>query len=211
MASENGSDWWKVLGIAGPIVLTIVGAAWFLGSKLSSVENHNSALQVRIDAIAEALPDIRVKVAYESVYGPFQSVLLVSDPRPNGDAWTRVIGVYDADSGMLNTFVLPVTAREDDAAVMQIVGRISALQSTSVALDEAEKASVEVNAPMYVSDDLDKGNSYLIRSDAELIIRAVESTGATPDGSTPQVTVTSYSDLFAEMKKNPTIWTLTAD
>jgi hypothetical protein len=139
-----------------------------LGNRSASVDTRVSQIDERLNRIANALPDVRVRVAKEELAKPVSIAVVVTDAKKTskGDL-QRKIAVVNTKNGTVETLTVTAPAstadqieKQVDIVVAGIVRKTDPKAITFADLDLfASEANVIVRSPLEIS----ASNSYVFR------------------------------------------------
>jgi hypothetical protein len=90
-----------------------------LRDRVAKLEEKTSGVVDRVDRIAQSLPSVRAQVAYEAVYAPMDSVLLLTKPTTIATGKVRV-GAYlvDSKTGRIEAYAQDLDAGAADVCTI---------------------------------------------------------------------------------------------
>lgn len=157
--------WLKEHGLEVLIALFVVPMFWMvwdLRDRVGKLEEKGTQVENRVDRIAQSLPDIRAKVAYEAVFAPIKSAVLVTKPADMGNGILRVYA-YSIDAGMgdVKTYYQDLSPKTIDAVYSGIKAKFYELDGASYPLSRVEQFSLDINNPYQAPSIVDSAASFL--------------------------------------------------
>jgi len=184
-----------------------------LGSLETKVESKLSEHWGRIDRIASALPDVRIRIAKEELSKPLTTAVVVLDPVKNSKGkWVAGLHVIDAVAMTRNTYVVPVKGPGDKEIAWLASGAAfeadpDALSFKTLAAFSSD-AGTPTSAPAYVLPH----NSYILRKPSANYVQSLaailKGRSAVHQTVPFQTNVKSWEKLAAELKQNPDTYTI---
>ena len=187
----------KALGIASATVLLAAFIGWIGWASLQLAEI--APLRERVDRIAKALPDVRVKVAYEAVYSPFTTALLVSKPFKDQGYWNTQAHVFDSGTGYVKIWQAKLSGKNDRTKAWLVIGGLKSIDKHALTVDEIEHFSVELKQPAFAPAALDKKVSAISYADAGQISGRLKTMGFFPGASYKTAPVRNWAELVKIM------------
>lgn len=151
--------------------VVILGTLAFLGTNvydmkglLSGMTEKVEQTEQRVTRIADALPDVGARVAWEEIHAPLSGFVAVSVPVEGllGE-WSSTIRLYDARTRELQAFQITRSEREKDLARYLVAGRIRAESSVDPTFHELAAFANSHRIPITLPTNLDSQASFVIR------------------------------------------------
>src|SRR5262245_10826981 len=155
------------------LVILIPGFIWLL--KLAWDQNSRiAALETRMAAFVNAMPELRRGIASAALNQPFRSVLIVSRPIPVGGSWEAQVEVLDPENGNITTYVAELEEAAKQMLQVNLIGSIKRLDSNALSFREMhEKESVVGVGDEGPPEAIDGDASFVSYKDAEEIKSAL--------------------------------------
>lgn len=155
--------------IIGTIILGTLG---FFGMQLfdmkgqiSSVTTKMDATESRISRIAEVLPEVKARIAWEEVNEPINGVILTSNPKElERNKWETVIKLYNAQTSQLKRykFILKEDHKEHVSDV--ISGRVRRIDKDATTFSDLLEYSKEEKEPVAIPASINSNASFVVRN-----------------------------------------------
>lgn len=155
--------------IFGVIILSCIG---FLGTHifdmkglLSSVNSKLELTDNRISRIAEVLPEIKARVAWEEVNEPFNGFILTTNPKEvEPGKWETDFNIYDSESSELKTYSIKSSEEDKENIANTVSGKIRSIDKYAPTFSELVVHSMAVKEPVKIPEKINQDNSFVIRS-----------------------------------------------
>ncbi|MCE8033273.1 hypothetical protein EKK97_04460 [Billgrantia tianxiuensis] len=152
--------------------IIILGTLAFLGTSMYDMRGLLSGVAMKVDQneqrvsrIADVLPDVRARVAWDELHGPLSGFIAVSVPEErNPNEWVSTIRLYDARTRRLQLFEMTRPEREKDFPRYLVAGRIRAEGSLEPSFHELTVFANSERIPVALPKTLDNHASFVIRS-----------------------------------------------
>jgi hypothetical protein len=176
--------------------------------KVGSVDTKVSLTSERVDRIANALPDVRVRVADEEVKRPIKTAVLSTRPmKTSSGGWQAVVSVVDADSSTKWSFVVDLANKEDRKALYMIAGSGDELEPNKVSLAELEKFAAIAKTSASVPHYIDAKVSFVLReTDAEEYLKRIQWLAAMAKKSKIEGRPDDWKKLATMLEENPSLF-----
>jgi hypothetical protein len=163
----KAEHWLQIL-----VGVVILGTLGFLSTNvydmrglLSGMTEKMEQTERRVTRIADVLPDVRAKVAWEEVQAPLSGFLAVSTPvEQHPDEWTSTIHLYHARTGALQAFQITRSEQEKDLPRYLVAGRIRTEGFLDPTFHELVGFANSEQIAMTLPANLDSQASFVIRS-----------------------------------------------
>lgn len=176
------------------------------------LDDKASAITLRIDRIANAMPGIHAKVAREEVDRPIRMAIVVSDPYKAKDgSIEKRISLVNPIEGLSTTFQVLVKGASDDQVETVAAGLARRFDATAVSFAELDAFAVEAGETYRSPQQIDPVNSYVLRTmssvssaaaAAALASRFVLLKGETVRLKSPGIAFSDYAATLKSMEKN---------
>lgn len=189
-------DKWPDLVILA-ITIPFIGAAiiWALdtGERIAVQEN-------RTEQIIASLPDLRTRVAHQSVYEDFRSALLVSEPYHSNDNWLTAIQVLNAETGDVSKYVAKMQNEDDSSKVWEIYGMSMAVDRTAISFSAMGEMATTVQVKDTIPSGINSDASLISNVHASEIEEILTVTGATKIGDDRAPNIRNWPALVNETR-----------
>ncbi|MBI3453387.1 MAG: hypothetical protein HY057_11295 [Rhodospirillales bacterium] len=179
---------------AGKIIVTVTSAVivailtgtfalvWNTNSRQIQIDVELKNVTRRIDGMVSSIPEFRLRVAHEAVYGPFATAILVTDPIETSSGWTRSIFIVDAESGRVKKLTDRTVALPIEEKNLAFIGGMNRLDKGATSFAQLENFGVELKLAKYMPLGIDKDLSFISSKHPDQIDRAIKVFKATDDG-----------------------------
>lgn len=197
-----------LIGGGGWLINQTYGINRALGSLEAKVEARLSEHWGRIDRIASALPDVRIRIAKEELSKSLTTAVVLVDPvKTSKGNWVAGLHVIDATAMTRSTYLVPVKGPEDKEVAWLARGAVFEADPDAVSFKTLAAFSSDVgtptSAPAYVLAD----NSYIFRKPSASYVKSLagifQERSAVHETASIQTNVNSWEKLAAELKQNP--------
>lgn len=193
-----------VLGLLLATNLTIVISN---NRELGELRVQGNKLEGRVDRLADALPGIGVRVAYEGLLDPFSVAVLVGVPFKDGGKWYSKSLLLDASVGTKTKYKVMLDSAFDLRPYHEVFGHLYSKSSFIVTpMTKFEDWSNELHRSFYWPPDLLKEVSFVSRADAKYIKAAFNDAGFVKLSSEPAKFGTSWKDLEERLRTDPSFY-----
>lgn len=164
-------QWIQIL--VGAVILVTLG---FLGSQLfdmkatlSSVKTKVEETDGRVARIADTLPDVKVRVAWEEVNQAISGFVVLSQPRLNKDnKWVTAAAVYSRDSEKMKIYSVALDDAHKRYVSYVVAGKLKSDSPYESSFSELVTYSYALKEPVTIPSEIDANTSFVLRSaDAE--------------------------------------------
>jgi hypothetical protein len=202
-----------VAGVLGTGLLGLYLLVFNMRGDLSSVDTKVTNTAERVERIAQALPDMRVRVASEEFTRPIKAAVIVANPQqtPSG-AWSTAVHVFDFEKKQRTTYTAKLSADDMDSLSTAVTGKVMRIDRKAVSLAEIKAMAIgsgaskeRVNPPTYLDSD-----ASFIASDDDASDRLVEAVNLAlqkmdkkPTTVNVRGDVATVPELIQELKRNP--------
>jgi len=150
-----------ILGTLGFLAVNVFDMRGILSSVKTKVEETDR----RITRVARALPDVKVRVAWEEVNDAISGFVVLSKPQINKDQkWVTSVAVYSRDSEKLKIY----SVARDDAHKKYIsyvvAGKLRSDAPHEISFAELATFSAALKQPVTIPVKLDPNTSFVLRS-----------------------------------------------
>jgi hypothetical protein len=139
-----------------------------LGNRSASVDTRVSQIDERLNRIANALPDVRVRVAKEELAKPVSVAVIVTDAKKTskGDVQKK-IALVNARNGTVETLTVTTPAATADQVEKQVdivvAGIVRKTDPKAITFADLDLFAVEANTIARSPVELSASNSYIFR------------------------------------------------
>ena len=135
-----------------------------LGKMDATQEARYAGLEQRINRIADALPDLKVKIAQEELSKPLTGAVVVLNPvKDAGGKWVSGVHVIDTATNARKTFVVPVNGPKDKSVAVAASGLAINLDKGATRFIDLAEWSAATGKPASTPDYIDAKNSFVLR------------------------------------------------
>lgn len=191
--------WMKELlfgGLAVAILVTVINISYNQGKFDARIATNTE----RIKDIAGVLRDLGVRFAWEAIYTPFPTVVLVG--QPVGRAGNRKIGmgVIDTQRGKLTAYEAKLSGRKFLA--LMVGGSLKALDKRALSIEEMEAFAKEIKSPLIAPSYINKRASHIVYKSTGVVKTHLKGLGFTKTGDRNVPKADVWPDFVAAMKAN---------
>lgn len=195
----------------------VAGAGWLinqtyvinrgLGSLDAKVEAKFSEHSGRIDRIATALPDVRIRIAKEELSKPVESAVVVLDPvKTSKGKWVTGFHVMDASTNTRSTYWVSVKGPQDREIAWLASGAVLEADPDALSFKTLATFSSDIGTPTPLPSYVQSQNSYVLRKPsanyAKALAEVLRGRSATEQTATVPAGVNTWEKLAAELTKN---------
>lgn len=164
MPTEN---WLQI--IVGGIIITTLGFlsanVFDMKGTLSSVKTQVDATESRLSRIAETLPEVKAKVAWEEVNHAISGFVAVSEPiMTNGNRWLSRAAVYNRDSNNVNVYTVSLDMAHKDFVGYVVAGKVKTENPNDASFAELAAHSGALQQPVVIPSGIDANKSFVFRA-----------------------------------------------
>jgi len=181
------------------LVVIVIGGGGFLIGQTLDLRDRSIRQETRVDTIVAALPDLRTRVAIETIYSPFQSALFVSNPQKLGDAWNTTIQVVNPDLMQISSFKLATVAEADQQAALAALGLVFSSDAQAVTAEAAQSFALSSNYTGQLPRTIDPRLSIISATDPKILEEFLGTIGAQKYSTTSIPPVRNWVDLVDEV------------
>lgn len=204
---------WRILaqGLVGTLVagvlLAILGYVISNNRELGELRVQGNKLEGRVDRLADALPGIGVRVAYEGLLDPFSVAVLVGVPFEDGGKWYSKSLLLDSSVGTKTRYKVVLDSAFDFSPYHEAFGHLYSKTSFIVTpMTKVEDWSNELYKSFYWPPDLLKEVSFVSRADAKYIKAAFNDAGFVKLSSEPAKFGKSWEELEKRLREDPSFY-----
>lgn len=163
----KGETWIQL--IIGGIILVPLG---FLGSNvfdmnktLSSMTEQVSNTDDRVNRIAEVLPEVKARVAWEETNNAIEGFLVMSKPKEKiTGEWFTIAAVYNREDSELSVFPINLEKEHMNYISYVVAGKQRAENPYDVSFSELSRYSTELKESVFIPNNLNADTSFVFRS-----------------------------------------------
>jgi hypothetical protein len=199
-----GDKWLEIL-----VGVVILGGLGFLTEKvmdikgtLGGVEAKVSSTSERVERIAQALPDVGVRVAEEEINKPIRTIVLASVPlRQTNGKYIATVNVIDTATSKKWTTSIPLASKSDKAALSTLAWSGFELDRDFVSLSRMQEYARVASADVVIPADVDTKISFVLGSTAaDDYLVDVRQLGFAPASSAVSIKLSNWKDISAALK-----------
>lgn len=154
--------------IFGTVILSGLG---FLVTNLFDMKGTLSSVSTRVDTtdqrltrIADTLPEVKARVAWEEINKPIAGFVVATVPKETENGkWESSVKLYDAKSGKLQTYSLAVETNQKDLLTFAIAGKIRAESAYDPTFAELASYSVTEKETVSIPATVNPNTSFVLR------------------------------------------------
>ncbi len=162
------------MGLIGFLLAMTLAVVVYTSQKLSDVntklaeigtraEERVTSLVARVDRIANALPDVKIRVAREELSRPIPYAIIVSDPYKNSKSEIiKKIAVIDSNKNQAVTFIVPANATTFESVDYMIAGITRKLDPQALTFAQLDAYASEANENLILPAEISPKNSYVL-------------------------------------------------
>lgn len=151
------------------ILAVVVSNSYTLGKLEGRASTNASLIAVnaeRVRDIANVLRDLGTRFAWDAIYSPFPTAVLVTKPSLKAGAWKIRMNVLDGVGGNITVYEARLNNRDDPAAEWKVNGSIKTLDKTALSIEEMEEFAKEAKSTFYAPAYINKKASYIVYAPA---------------------------------------------
>lgn len=202
--------------VLGSLILTALGwiavQTYDLKGSVSAMDSTLNNTAQRVDRIADALPDVKVRVAYEEINRQYEGALVTTKPIETlPDEWASFVHYFDSIDESWFTFKVPLEGQDDDTLKYWMAGIAATSDLHSVSFKELEAMSVEIKQPVVVPSYVDQDASFFWSEsstwlDEAMLESLLSSSEKLQHAGIPLETI-QWEEMIGELMANPDIFT----
>jgi len=185
MATNTGK-WIEIgVGVLGVgLLLFMLTRIFDLQSTLSGVSSKVETTDQRVARIADVLPEVRARVAWEEVNAQFTGFVALARPKQvSPDRWSSTVKLYEASSGKLQTFSIVTSEEHKDFLTYVVAGKVKELGPNDPTFTDLVAYSSQEKVALTFPSDFNGNMSFLLRKEqvARLSMDLRRMTGVEPE------------------------------
>jgi hypothetical protein len=166
--------WPELLIVA--ILLPIAGVVFSMKGDVSKLDGTVIGVVERVQHIADAIPDLRIKVAYEATEMPYKTLILTGKPYKKDNENVVPLNIIDTNTGTKAIYL--VTGTTNSAQTLwALSGVVRTTDEAANSFTMMEKYSVDAKKPKFSPDNIDKKWSFVVYKDAAVLEDAIQKIG----------------------------------
>ncbi len=154
--------------------IVILGTIGFLGTQLFDMKGTLAAVKTKMDdtdgrltRIADTLPDVKVRVAWEETNHAISGFVTLSQPRLGKDKkWVTTAAVYSRDSEKLKIYSIALDEAHKKYASYVIAGKLKSEAPYESSFSELAGHSAVMKHAVFIPPQIDPSTSFVLRSTA---------------------------------------------
>ena len=171
-----------------------------LNNRVSKLEERTLNTSNRVDRIAQSLPDIRAKVAYEMIYAPFASALMTTQPFEDADTiWKTNFHVFDPRTGLLLVYQAQMKDKDDTSAQLMMAGALNLYDPNAISLKMIGEAGNEIKVLLLAPWQLSVDYSFIMYKGYAELLSTIENMSLEKIGDYKRSPVRNLSDLYEDI------------
>jgi hypothetical protein len=112
-----------------PALMWLLKLAWEQNSRMI-------ALETRLIAFVNAMPELRRGIASATIHQPFRSALIVFRPVAAGEAWEGKVEVLDADEGNITMYMAKLGETPKQMLKVNLIGSVKRIDPNALSFSE---------------------------------------------------------------------------
>lgn len=153
--------------------VVIVGFLGFLANNLFDMKGTLSSVSVKVDStdqrltrIADTLPELKTRIAWEEIHKPLSGFVASTIPTETGkDKWTTQVKLYDSHSGKLLIYSLTENKKQKDFFAYGVAGKVREINAYAPSFAEMETYSNKQEFPVSIPASINAHTSFVLRSE----------------------------------------------
>ncbi len=154
--------------LLGSVILATLG---FLSINLFEMKGLVSKVDTKVDMndkrlsrIADTLPELKVKVAWEEVNYGFSGLVATTNPiETKKGLYKTYVNIYKPGENTANVYAMELKENHKDFLSLVIAGRINSLEGKSVSFEELKNHSAILNEAVIIPPSYNSKTSFLVR------------------------------------------------
>lgn len=159
----------KIELLFGTVILAVLG---YLASNqfdmkgtLSTVSTKVESTDQRVSRIADTLPDIKARIAWEEINYPLAGFVAATVPvETKGNKWITSVNVYDAKTGSLKSWEIKLDKNHKDYAAFVLAGIVRSNNPYNTSFAELAHFSGKEKTPVSIPAFINAHTSFIIRT-----------------------------------------------
>lgn len=155
-----------ILGTAILGTLGFFGVSLFdIKGTLGSVESKVDTNAGRVNRIAEALPEMKVRLAWEEVNFPIKGFVTTSMPQKlDNNEWLTKVAVYDHANTEMKVFSMQLDANHKNLVGYAVTGKLRSEYPYDASFEELAEHSASLKEAVAMPEYIDAKTSFIIRT-----------------------------------------------
>jgi hypothetical protein len=168
-------DKWPEILIFGMLSMLLYTVFFDVRDRLAKTETSNQDTKERLDRIAQALPDMNIRIAAEFKTLPIRTAMIVSAPLKLDAGWISQASIVDSFDGSVEVLQFPLKGPNDQAAFWLMLGATTVDEKKAVSVDEIQKyLSAGVSAEIFRNPNIQTDASFtFLKGSADLKQRLI--------------------------------------
>lgn len=189
-----------IIGIGVVVPLAVLSTSVIVLNKtLAAVEERVSHTDSRLNRIAERLPELKSKIAWEETRQAITGFLVITKPvRQSSGRWFTTAAIYNRDKSELSVFSLQDTSDKQDASYL-VAGKLRSGSPHDVSFTELIQLSAELEESVFLPANVNRDTSFVLRSaDLDTLKEFLETHSAVKVRATRIGRINNWQELVAE-------------
>lgn len=161
-------EYWlqMILGTAILGTLGFFGVNLFdIKGTLGSVETKVDTNAVRVNRIAEILPEMKVRVAWEEINFPIKGFITTSMPQKlDNNEWLTRVAVYDHANNEMKVFSMQLDENHKNLVGYAVAGKLRSEYPYDASFEELAEHSASLKEAVTIPEHIDATTSFIIRT-----------------------------------------------
>lgn len=190
-------------GIVGVLVLVPIAvlstSVIDLNKTLTGIEERVAHTDNRLNRIADQLPKLKSKIAWEETRQAIIGFLVVTKPvRQSTGRWFTTAAIYHRETSELRVFSLLDTSDKRDASYL-VAGKLRSGSPHDVSFTELIQLSAELEESVFLPPNVNRDTSFVLRSaDLDTMKEFLETHSQTKVRATRIGRINNWQELVAE-------------
>ena len=164
----SAEKWMEIVvgGIIVALLLFVLSRLYDVQGSLSGVSTKVDATDQRVARIADVLPEVRARVAWEEINEPFTGFVVSAKPKQiSQDRWMLSVKLYDATSGNLQTFAIVTTEEHRDFLTYFVAGKVKERNPNDPSFADLASYSSQEKVALTIPNEMNSGMSFVLRKE----------------------------------------------
>lgn len=163
---EVKQNWIQLLvgGIILALLFFMLQNQFSMKGVLSKVQNQVETNENRVSRIAETLPEVKARVAWEEVNSALEGFVVVDLPKQHENQWITRATLYSRDNNELKTYQVAMDENAKTHASYIIAGKLKEISPYDISFDELSLYSTSIKHATYFPPSINKNASFVFRA-----------------------------------------------
>lgn len=152
------------LGFFGFHIFDMKGILSRVDTKVEAVETKVDLTDRRLTRIADVLPDLKARVAWEEINNGITGFVVSTKPKKtNKNAWKTYIKIYNLKKNKLHVYPISQDENHKDVPAYIVAGKIRESGGCDPSFRELEQHCAELKEPSNIPASYNTETSFLVR------------------------------------------------